>query len=314
MKIHSQALTLTKVTTVILVAAGCPAAAQSKSTLTPYAKINAATAVSTVTNQRIRGNVALIDGAGGNVVALTGKEGILLVDTGIAVAGERVAKALGGFKGKPLRYVINTHWHWDHTDGNGWAHQLGAKLVAHPNTIRHLASKIRVEEWGHTFDPVPSADRPTEAVASERSIKIDDENVRIRAFMPGHTDGDLSVYFEKADVLVVGDSYWNGHYPFIDYVAGGSIDGTIRQAEAGLGMAGANTVIVPGHGPLARRTDLAGYRNMLVDIRSKVAALKKNGKSLNEVIAARPTAAYDGVWGTAVISPALFVTLVYRGV
>lgn len=288
--------------------------AQETLPLTPYAKINAATAVSKVTNEKIRDNISMIDGAGGNVVALTGKDGVLLVDTGIAVARERVAKAMGGFETKPLRYVINTHWHWDHTDGNGWARKLGAHILSHPNTIQHLASRIRVEEWGHTFEPVALSNRPTEAVAKEKVITFDNETIRIRALMPGHTDGDLAVRFEKADVLAVGDSYWNGHYPFIDYVAGGSIDGTIRQAEAALQMSGNNTVIVPGHGPLARRSDLAAYRDMLIDIRSRVAALKKSGKSVEMVIAAKPTAKYDAVWGTAVISPALFVTLVYRGV
>jgi len=280
----------------------------------PYDVINAATARSTVTAQPLRGRVELVDGAGGNIVALVGDDGTLLVDTGIAVARERIAKALGGFADRRLRYVVNTHWHWDHTDGNGWARQLGATILAAPDTTRHLSETIRVEEWGHTFPPVNAEDRPSEAVTAERTIRLNGETVKIRPYQPGHTDGDLWVQFEVADVLATGDGYWNRHYPFIDYVAGGSIDGTIRQAEAILAVAGKNTLIVPGHGSVARRGDLREYRDVLIDIRSRVAALKQSGKSLDEVIAAKPTAAYDAVWGTAVISPDLFVALVYRGV
>ena len=247
-------------------------------------------------------------------MALAGDDGMLLVDTGIAIARDRIGKALGGFDNQPLRYVINTHWHWDHTDGNAWARQLGAIILASPNTTQHLSETIRVVEWGHTFEPVNAADRPSEAVTAERTLRFNGEIIKIRPYRPGHTDGDLWVYFEKADVLATGDGYWNGHYPFIDYVAGGSIDGTIRQAETILSAAGEDTLIVPGHGPVARRKDLQEYRDILLDIRTRVAALKTNGKSLDEVIAAKPTAEYDGVWGTAVISPDLFVSLVYRGV
>lgn len=145
-------------------------------------------------------------------------------------------------------------------------------------------------------------------------LRIDGHTVRVVPYVPGHTDGDLAVRFEEADVLVVGDTYWNGHYPFIDYVAGGSIDGTIRQVETSLALAKESTVIVPGHGPLATRADLAEYRNMLVEIRQRVADLKRQGYSLAQVIAARPTADYDAKWGTMVIGGALFTELVYRGV
>jgi glyoxylase-like metal-dependent hydrolase (beta-lactamase superfamily II) len=296
-----------------VLSAALPASAQDAPPRSPYDIINSATAHSVVSAHPVRGAVQMVDGAGGNIVALLGDQGVLLVDTGIAIARDRIAKALGGLDGQRLRYVINTHWHWDHTDGNGWARQLGATILAAPNTIRHLSETIRVEEWGHTFQPVNAEDRPSEAVTSERTLRFDGENVLIRPYSPGHTDGDLWVYFEKADVLATGDTFWNGHYPFIDYVAGGSIDGTIHQAEAILAAAGKDTLIVPGHGPIAGRADLQKYRDILVDIRSRVGALKKLGKSLDEVIATKPTAAYDAVWGTAVITPELFVSLVYRG-
>ena len=158
----------------LLASSAVPAAAEdSPPSKYPYDIINAATARSVVTATTLRGPVKLVDGAGGNIVALVGDDGMLLVDTGIAVARDRIAAALGGFDGQRLRYVVNTHWHWDHTDGNGWARQLGAVILAAPNTTRHLSETIRVEEWGHTFEPVDAADRPSEAVTAERTLHLD---------------------------------------------------------------------------------------------------------------------------------------------
>jgi glyoxylase-like metal-dependent hydrolase (beta-lactamase superfamily II) len=142
----------------------------------------------------------------------------------------------------------------------------------------------------------------------------DGETVRIKHYGRGHTDGDMSVYFAKADVLQTGDTVWNGVYPFIDYVTGGSIDGAIRAANANIAMATNHTRVIPGHGPSGSRADLVAFRDMLLAIRNKVAALKSQGRSLSEVIVAKPTAAYDAKWGGSVISGALFTALVYRGV
>jgi glyoxylase-like metal-dependent hydrolase (beta-lactamase superfamily II) len=138
--------------------------------------------------------------------------------------------------------------------------------------------------------------------------------VSIRYYGPAHTDGDLSVYFEKADVLVTGDTFWNGAYPFIDTVCGGSIDGMINAADTNLRHARESTLIVPGHGAAASRAQLVEFRDMLVAIRGNVARLKGQGKSLEQTIAAKPTAAFDGKWGNFVIDPVFFTRLVYRGV
>jgi glyoxylase-like metal-dependent hydrolase (beta-lactamase superfamily II) len=156
--------------------------------------------------------------------------------------------------------------------------------------------------------------RPTLIVRSSRTIRWGGETVLIRSYKAGHTDGDLSVFFRKADVLQTGDTWWNGFYPFIDYVAGGSIDGTIDQANANIAMAGANTLVIPGHGPVGRRRELTEFRDMLVAIRAYIAALKARGMSLEEVRAARPTREFDAKWGTSVINGDLFTQLVFRGV
>lgn len=280
----------------------------------PYSDINQAATSGTVTVHRLRGGVSMLEGSGGNISVLADPKGLLLVDTGIAVSRAKIETALKSLSPAPLRYAVDTHWHWDHTDGNGWVRHRGAAVFASRSTVQHLRHTIRVEEWDHTFPPVPPRDLPNVIVTSERRLRVGRERVHMRPYGSGHTDGDLAVYFEKADVLATGDTFWNGAYPFIDYVAGGGIDGAIRQADANLAMAGPHTLIIPGHGPVADRQDARAFRDMLVEVRGRVAALKGQGKSLSETQAARPTADFDAHWGGSVISGALFTALVYRGV
>ncbi len=289
---------------------GASASAQQ----TPYATINAAAEASAITVQPLRGGVSMLQGSGGNMAAYAGPDGMFLVDDGIALSKDKIEAALRGISPVPIKYAVNTHWHWDHADGNGWTHRSGAVLIAHANTARHLDQTIRVEEWGHTFTPVSQDARVAQLVRGERSMPFGGETIRLRPYVPSHTDGDLSAYFIKADVLLTGDTWWNGLYPFIDYVAGGSIDGMIQAADANVAMAGPGTIVVPGHGPVGGRKDLVEYRDMLVAIRNKVATLKRQGKSLEETIMAKPTTEFDDRWGQMIISPALFTTLVYRGV
>ncbi len=289
-------------------------AAGAASAVTPYAMINAEAARSSIAVKPVRGNLSMLEGSGGNITALSGPDGILLVDAGIAVSEAKIQNALHGIEPAKIKYLVNTHWHWDHSDGNGWVRKSGATIIAQKNTAKHLAQTIRVVEWGHTFPPVPKASQPTVIVDQSRDLNFDGETVRLRAYVPSHTDGDLSVYFPKADVLATGDTWWNGLYPFIDYVAGGSIDGMIKASNANLAMSTPHTLIVPGHGEVGNKTQLAAFRDMLVAVRGNVAALKRQGKTLEQTIAAKPTAKFDAQYGQGVIDPALFISLVYRGV
>ena len=314
MKNIAFARSLTAATALALAAFGGAPAFADETPKTPYEVINTTVAASPVVPTALRGNVTVLDGAGGMIVALAGPEGLLLVDDGIAVSRKKIEAALAGVRPGDLNFVINTHWHWDHTDGNDWAHQDGATIIAQRNTAKHLDATIRVVEWGHTFEPVPAGARPALIVEDHRTMNFNGETIDIQHYMPSHTDGDLSVYFHKADVLATGDTWWNGVYPFIDYVAGGSIDGMIEAANWNVAKAGAETLVVPGHGPVGSRKELEAFRDMLVTVRTRVAALKAEGKSLDEAVAARPTADLDGKWAGGVIDGALFTQLVYRGV
>ncbi len=216
-------------------------------------------------------------------------------------------------RNRPKRYLINTHWHWDHTDGNGWVHSLGATIIAQENTLKRLFTTTRVEEWNYTFQPWPVGGRPTVTFKTDKTLKFDGETIVLKGFGPGHTDSDVTVYFTKADVMSLGDIFWNGVYPFIDSDTRGSIDGMIRLVNASLEHVTDKTIIIPGHGPVGNRAQLIEFRDMLVAIRENVARLKQQGKSLDEVISAKPTAAYDAKWGGFVIDPVFFTRLVYAG-
>lgn len=280
----------------------------------PYSDINAAAAANPITTHPVRGNVSMLDGSGGQITVLSGPEGLLLVDGGIAVSQAKIEAALHAINSGAIRFMILTHWHWDHADGDGWIRRKGATIIADEVAVERLTQTNRVVEWEHTFTPIPTADLPNEIITADRTMAFAGDTLRIRRYRAGHTDGDISVYFEKADVLSTGDTFWNGVYPFIDYVTGGSIDGAIEAANENLAMAKPTTLMVPGHGPIGNHAQLVAFRDMLVTIRSNVALLKAQGLSADQVVAARPTAAYDAQWGQSVIDGALFTRLVYRGV
>jgi glyoxylase-like metal-dependent hydrolase (beta-lactamase superfamily II) len=275
--------------------------------------VNAA-AKAKISIQPIRRNITVLEGSGGNIAVLTGRDGKLLVDAGLAVSRPAISSALTSINTDPIAHLINTHWHTDHTDGNAWMHSEGAAITAHENTRKHLSVATRVEGWDYTFPAAPAGALPEKVFATDSEMHRNDTRILLKYYPPAHTDSDISVYFTDADVVHVGDTWWNGVYPFIDYSTGGSIDGSIRAAEANLSMVTSKTVVIPGHGPVGDRSGLAEFRDMLVAVRERVAALKKQGRSLNETIAAKPTAAYDAEWGQFLITPAMFTSLVYAGV
>ena len=280
---------------------------------TPYSDINAAAAKGPINVHALRGHLSMLDGSGGNITALSGPQGFVLVDCGIGVSQPMIERALRGIGPGNIHLAILTHWHWDHADGDAWVRRSGASIIADKQAVKDLRSTIRVPEWEHTFTPIAPAALPNIVISGNKTVHANGETIKIRHYAPGHTDSDISVYFTKADVLSVGDTFWNGQYPFIDYASGGGIDGAIRAANANIAMSSAHTIIVPGHGPVGDRASQIAFRDMLVTIRARIARLKASGKTLEQVQAARPTADFDAKWGRSVISGELFTALVYRG-
>ena len=271
-------------------------------------------ATAKIATQALRGNVSALIGSGGNIAVLPGSDGKLIVDSGYLSSREKIAAALDAISRDPVKHLVNTHWHFDHTDGNEWMHSAGATIMAHENTKKHLSTTTRVDDWDFTFPPWPAAAIPTEITGAEKTLHLNGATVALKYYGPAHTDGDISIYFTEADVLHTGDTWWNGHYPFIDYSTGGNINGMIKAAEANLARVTDKTIVVPGHGPVGGKTEMIEYRDILASIRDRVAALKGENKSLNEIVAAKPTAAYDAKWGTGFVNGEFFTKLVYKGV
>jgi glyoxylase-like metal-dependent hydrolase (beta-lactamase superfamily II) len=267
----------------------------------------------TITVQNLRGNVTALLGSGGNIGVLPGKDGKLIIDSGYSTSRGKITEALAGLSPEPVKHLVNTHWHFDHTDGNEWMHSDGAIILAHENTKKHLSTTTRVEAWDFTFPPAPAGSIPAEVIGKEKTLSINNTNVALAYYGPSHTDGDLSAYFVEPDVLHCGDTWWNGHYPFIDYSTGGNIKGMIKAAEWNLAKASEKTIVIPGHGKIGGKSELTEYRDMLVTIHDKVAALKKEGKTLEETIAAKVTATYDSKWATSFLTGYVFTKLVYTG-
>jgi glyoxylase-like metal-dependent hydrolase (beta-lactamase superfamily II) len=274
-----------------------------------------ASATAKVTVQTLRRNISVLIGPGGNIAVLTGPDGKLLVDAEVVTARSNVATALTSINTDPIKQVINTHWHFDHTGGNEWMHQAGASILAHENTRKRLSVDTRVEGWVYTFPAAPKEAIPTSVFQDEQTVRANGSTLALKYYGPAHTDSDISVYFTEADVLHTGDTFWNRHYPFVDYSTGGSIDGQIRAAEANLAKASATTIVIPGHGAVTTgKADLTLFRDVLVEAREKVAKLKKQGRTLEEVVATKPTARYDAEWGQSFQTPKSFLGWVYQGV
>ena len=264
---------------------------------------------------KVRVNVSILEGSGGNIVVITGADGKVFIDAGITASRPRILEAVNSLSSDPIKHLINTHWHFDHTDGNQWLNSEGAAIIAHENTHKHLLVAQRVEDWDFNFPSSPLPAIPTETVSSERTLRLNGSTIYLKYYGPAHTDSDLSVTIPEADVFHCGDTYWNGIYPFIDYSTGGNIDGMIKAADANVAAVTDKTIVIPGHSnPVSNKAELSAYRDMLTAIRDNVAKLKQQGRSLDETIAAKPTAAFDAKWGQFVITPAFFTRLVYQGV
>jgi len=267
-----------------------------------------------ITVQALRGNVSALIGSGGNIAVLTGSDGKFIVDSGYATSLAKITEALAGISPAPIKHLVNTHWHFDHTDGNEWMHSDGATILAHENTRQHLSRTTRVEAWNYTFAPSPIGAIPAETFDRDKTLHLNSTGIALAYYGPSHTDGDISVHFLETDVLHCGDTWWNGHYPFIDYSTGGHINGMIKAAEWNLAKAGEKTIVIPGHGKIGGKSELTEYRDMLVTIRDRVAALKQEGKSLDEIVATKPTAAYDAKWATSFLTGDVFTKLVHAGI
>ena len=256
-------------------------------------------------------NLTLLSGPGGNVIASHGHDGKLLVDTFVSSSWDRLQKTIDGLGKGPLKYVINTHWHWDHTDNNLNLFRTGAQLIAHENTRKRMSETHDLDILNFHFDPSPADAIPQHTFNGSFQMHFNGEHLTLGHFSPAHTDSDIYVHFQKANVLHMGDVFFRGMYCYIDGGTGGSVAGTIAGATKMLEMVDNNTKIIPGHGELGNKTDLRNFRNMLETAHDRVRKLKSAGKSLQETIAAKPFADLDPVWGKGFFNADTFTRVVY---
>jgi glyoxylase-like metal-dependent hydrolase (beta-lactamase superfamily II) len=254
----------------------------------------------------------LLQGQGGNMALETGPEGNILIDSSFAPAVPRICEAIAAV-GKEAPFVlINTHWHGDHTGGNEGMHAAGFTICAHQNTRERLSTPQTLKMFHMTSPAAPAGALPTVTFEDSLHVWRNGYQLDLVHFAPAHTDTDIYIHFHKADVLHVGDIWFHGYYPFIDEGTGGSIGGMIRAGDKVLALAGSDTKIIPGHGPLGSKADFQKYHEMLAAIRDKVAALKASGASEQEAIAKKPTAKFDTAMGAGMMNPDQFAGLVYR--
>jgi len=280
------------------------------------AKFNAAP----LQTQKLADNLTMLSGPGGSVVVLNGPDGKFVVDTFVAPAWPRLKKALDGIDNAPVKYVIDTHWHFDHTDNNAHLHAAGATVLAHENTRQRMSEPhdqpvlYRGPDGAlHDlhFDASPAEALPQQTFAASYKLQANGETLLLQHLAPAHTDTDIYVHFQKANVIQMGDTFFNAMYPYIDPGTGGKVDGMIAAADKILSLARNDTKIVAGHGPLGDKADLTKSRDMLVTARDRVQKLKSAGKSAQEAVAGKPFADLEPVWGKGIIDGDQFVQVLY---
>ena len=241
---------------------------------------------------QIADNFYTLEGLGGTISVLTGPDGVLLVDSQYAALTDKLAAAIKKLSNKPIRFVINTHVHPDHTGGNENFAKLGA-LVFSRDQLRARLEHPNPAADGTPGKPAPAPALPVVTYDGPVSIHLDGEDVRLLPIRSAHTDGDTLVSFTEHDILAVGDYYRGIGYPFVDLKSGGTLQGILDGLGATIGRCGPKTKVIPGHGPVTDRNALVAQRDLILAVRDKVAALVAQNKSLEEVIAAKPTADFD---------------------
>lgn len=257
-------------------------------------------------------NTYMLEGMGGNITVAVGQDGIIMVDGEFAPLHDKIKAAIEAVSKEPIKFLINTHFHGDHTGGNEPFAKDGAVIVANENVAKRLAAGTTNGLTGAKTPPAPSDAIPTKTYKGTLTLKIKGRTAQLRHIANAHTDGDTWVVFKDANVISTGDVFTNTHYPNIDFANGGNIKGVIKGADAFIKAANDETKIVPGHGPLGKKADVEAYRTMLVTARDRIAKLIAEGKSESDVLAAKPLADLDAKWAANDQAAQNFMRVVYN--
>lgn len=264
-----------------------------------------------ITLEQVNGSVHMLTGQGGNIGLLIGEEGVFMVDAQFAPISPMILQAIKALSPKPIKYLINTHWHGDHTGGNENVGKEGATIVAQENVRKRMSTEQLMKAFSKTVPPSPEGAWPTITFQEDISFHMNDESVFIFHVHNAHTDGDAVVWFMKNNVIHTGDTYFNGRYPFIDISSGGSIDGIINSTNKILNLIGDDTKVIPGHGTLSNKKEMIAYRDVLVLARDRVQKAITEGKTIEQVQKADLLKDYNEAWGSGFINGEKFIDFIY---
>lgn len=264
--------------------------------------------------EKLSDNIYMLTGAGGNLGVSVGEDAVFLIDDQYAPMAPKIKAAIAAISSKPVKFVVNTHWHGDHTGGNEAFAKSDAVIVAHENVRKRMSSDQVIEFLKSSVKASPKAALPVVTFSTNMTFHLNGEDMVVTHQPNAHTDGDAIVHFKNSNILHMGDLFFNKLYPFIDISSGGSVDGVIAAADRALAMSNDATKIIPGHGPMSSKADLLAYRTMLATVAPRIRQLVKDGKTLEQAIAAKPSAEFDAVWGKGFVPPARFVEMLYNDV
>ncbi len=260
---------------------------------------------------KLSANIYMLEGEGGNIGVSAGEDGVFLIDDQFAPLTDRILAAIKAISGKPVRFILNTHWHFDHTGGNENHGKAGVVIIAQDNVRKRLTVRQMIDYFKKSYGPMPPSALPVITFADTVTFHMNGDVATTFHAPHAHTDGDVIVHFRNANIVHMGDVYFSFMYPFVDVGTGGSVKGMIAATDRVLRMTDDNTKIIPGHGPLSNKRELAAYRDMLAKVSGRIEQLIKSGKNLQQVITAQPTHEFDAVWGNGFLKPDQFVEVVY---
>ena len=265
-----------------------------------------------IKSKKVADGVFMLIGSGGNIGISAGVDGVFMIDDQFAPLTQKIKRAVAAISDMPIRFVINTHWHYDHTGGNEKLGEMGSIIVAHENVRKRLSTEQFLTFFNTKVPPKTKSGLPVITFTRDVTFHLNGDEIYVFHVKNAHTDGDAVIHFSKNNVVHMGDIYFSGIYPFIDLDAGGSVNGIIDAINQVLPLMNSSTQVIPGHGPLSNRSQLVAYRGMLITIRDRILKAIKAGKGLEEVLNTSPTSDFDADWGKGFIKGNAFVKILYQ--
>lgn len=262
----------------------------------------------------LKDNIYMLTGEGGNIGLSVGDDGVLMIDSQFAYLSDKIKDEIKLINRRPINYLINTHYHFDHVGGNENFANDGALIIAHDNTFKQMQKDHSYPVLGMDVKASPVSALPKITFNDVSNFHINGNHIKAFAVPPAHTNSDIVIHFAKENIIHTGDLFFNGFYPFIDTEAGGSIDGMISAIDQILALCNEQTIIIPGHGERGDRTSLMKFQEMLKTVNERVKQKVAQNMTLDDIISEKPLADLDQEWGDGFLTSDQFLTIAYQGI